>query len=136
MVCWLQPIKSLILRFCMTKLSLITNIHWKFEDFWSSSLRFIKYSPSESLFGCTTKNWIIGSFFTVKILVKWDEMKSTYIILLFLKCLKICCSQAITRPDFSDFFNWASRARSSKFDRAREENYEPVKNVLLNFTII
>ena len=40
--CWLQPIKSLMLRFGITKLSLITNIHWKFEDFWSSSLRFTK----------------------------------------------------------------------------------------------
>ena len=39
--CWLQPIKSLRLRFGITKLSLITNIHSKFEDFWFGSLGFI-----------------------------------------------------------------------------------------------
>ena len=36
----------------------------------------------------------------------------------------------ISRSDFSDFFDWASRARSSQFDRARQENYEPGENCI------
>ena len=45
-------------------------------------------------------------------------------------------SDIISRPDFSDFFHWASRARSSQFDRARAENHEPGKNALPSFTIM
>ena len=42
----------------------------------------------------------------------------------------------ICRPDFSDFFDRPSWARSPQLDRARVENHEPGKDVLPNFTVI
>ena len=40
---------------------------------------------------------------------------------------------SLTRPDFNEFFHGASRARSSLFNRAREENYEPGKKFYAKF---
>ena len=40
---------------------------------------------------------------------------------------------SLTRPDFNEFFHWASWARSSQFNRAQEENYEPGKKFYAKF---
>ena len=54
-----------------------------------------------------------------------------WIFLYFLHFLHFSQKQGI---GLVEFFDWASRARSPHFDRARRENHEPGKNCFANFS--